>query len=147
MRKKNPHEFTSETGKAATKGRKPGSRNKLTRESWLMIDRLFRDHAKHGAKMLQILRAENPAAYLRLVYDLAGKFALGDPTEEPKLHIVRWLRDDDEVPAPYVKDEFESVNDRRDADHAQNRHGQLSAADRVPSDRWRFGPIWPAVLL
>jgi hypothetical protein len=109
MRKRNGHEFTPETGKAATKGRKPGSRNKITKESWLLIDRLFKDHAKHGAKMLEILRAENPAAYLRLVYDLAGKFALDDPQETPKLLTVRWLKDDEETPPAYVKDEIEAV--------------------------------------
>jgi hypothetical protein len=98
MRKKNGHEFTSETGKAATKGRKPGSKNKLTRESWTMIDWLFKDFAKHGRKMFEIMRAENPAAYTRLVYDVAGKLALDDQTEEPKLHIIRWLSDADAVP-------------------------------------------------
>jgi hypothetical protein len=103
MRKRNNgHQFTSETGKAATKGRKPGSRNKLTKESWLLIDRLFKDYAKHGSKMLEILRAENPAAYLRLTYDIAAKLALEDPTEEPKLVLVRWLKDDEETP-PLVK--------------------------------------------
>jgi hypothetical protein len=104
MRKKNRHEFTSETGRAATKGRKPGSKNKLTRESWTMIDRLFKDYAKHGPKMLQILRAENPAAYLRLTFDIAAKLALDDKTEEPTRYIVHWLRDSDEEPAtPMVK--------------------------------------------
>jgi len=104
MRKKKDHEFTSETGRAATKGRKPGSKNKLTRESWSMIDQLFADYRKHGKEILRILRAENPAGYARLVYDLVAKLALDDPTEEPKLHIVRWAREDDEMPpVPMVK--------------------------------------------
>jgi hypothetical protein len=105
-RKKNGHEFTSETGRAATKGRKPGSKNKLTRESWTMIDQLFADYRKHGKDILRILRAENPAAYLRLVYDLAGKLALDDPAEQelPKILVIRWLDDgDEEPPLPMVK--------------------------------------------
>jgi hypothetical protein len=106
MRKKNPHAYTSETGKAAAKGRKPGSKNKLTRESWAMIDQLFRDYRKFGPKMLEILRAENPAAYLRLTFDIAGKLALDDREEQelPKILVIRWLDDgDEEPPLPMVK--------------------------------------------
>jgi hypothetical protein len=106
MRKKNPHEFTSETGRAATKGRKPGSKNKLTRESWTLIDQLFADYRKYGKETLRVLRAENPVGYARLVYDLAGKLALDDPgqPEVPKILVIRWLDDSDEAPpVPMVK--------------------------------------------
>ena len=103
-RKNNGRPFTSETGKAAAVDRKPRGKSKLTKESWLMIDRLFKDYAKHGPKMLQILRAENPAAYLRLTFDIAAKLALDDKTEEPKHLIISWLGDADEEPAtPMVK--------------------------------------------
>jgi hypothetical protein len=106
MRKKNGHQFTSETGKAAAKDRKPRGKNKLTRESWLMIDRLFKDWARYGPKMLQIMRAENPGAYARLVFDLAGKLALDGREEQevPKILVIRWLDEgDEEPPVPMVK--------------------------------------------
>jgi hypothetical protein len=106
MRKKNPHAYTSETAKAAAKDRKPRGKNKLTRESWAMIDQLFRDYKKFGPRMLEILRAENPTAYLRLTFDIAGKLALDGREEQelPKILVIRWLGDDDEVPpTPMVK--------------------------------------------
>jgi hypothetical protein len=97
---RNGHKFTSETGRRASKGRKPGSKNKLTRESWTLIDRLFKDWTKYGPAMLRIMRAENPAAYARLVYDIAAKLALDDKTEEPKHLIISWLDNSEEMPPP-----------------------------------------------
>jgi hypothetical protein len=106
MKKKNGRAFTSETAKAAAVDRKSRGKNKLTRESWAMIDQLFRDYKKFGPKMLEILRAENPAAYLRLTFDIAGKLALDDNEEQelPKILVIRWLDDNDPVPpVPMVK--------------------------------------------
>ena len=63
--------FTPST--APRNGRKPGSRNKLSRQSMEILDRLLVDWAKHGARTLKVLRLENPAAYARLSLEVATK--------------------------------------------------------------------------
>jgi hypothetical protein len=51
-------------------GRKPGSRNRLSKA---FVDALASDFEQYGAGVIKVLRAENPSAYCHLVASLVPK--------------------------------------------------------------------------
>ena len=83
--------FTPST--APRNGRKPGSSNKLSRQSMEILDKLLVDWAKHGAKTLKTLRIERPELYAKLALDVASRVVLNDVADAggPMIVTVKWI--------------------------------------------------------
>ena len=76
-------------------GRQPGARNKLQAN---VIDVLAKDFKEHGADVVQIVRVEKPAEYLRIVASILPKevlltdSGLEDLTDDELRDALAWVR-------------------------------------------------------
>lgn len=84
---------TGEGGGAG--GRLPGSRNRLQK---VFVDALAKDFAEHGAGVINIVRIERPAEYLRVVASVLPKefvvtdAGLGDLSDEEIMEALAKIR-------------------------------------------------------
>ena len=93
--------FTPST--APRNGRVKGSKNRLSAQSMLILDKLLVDWTKHGAAVLRTLRIERPELYAKLALDVASRVTLAGSEivdDRPMKLIVHWGIRDPSKPMP-----------------------------------------------
>ena len=72
-------------------GRPEGARSKLTTA---FMESLHDDFIEHGLAVIELVRQEQPAMYLKIVASLMPRHAVGERTEELSISMVEVLSQD-----------------------------------------------------